>query len=51
MHTLYFVLYLLAAVCFLAGAFNKTPSPRFSPPWFGLFLVAVVLLIQQAKHF
>lgn len=48
MHALYFVLFLLAVVCFLAATF-PTISSRINLMALGLALATAVFVIQQAK--
>jgi hypothetical protein len=47
---LYFILLLLAVLCFLAGAASKVVSAAVSLPWLGLFFFALVPLIQVARQ-
>ena len=48
MHVLYFILFLLAVICFLADAVPQFAS-RFNLTALGLAFATAVFLIQQAR--
>lgn len=50
MFLLYFILLVIAALCFLAGAANKVLSATVSLPWLGMFFFTLVPLIYCAKR-
>lgn len=50
MTVLYFILLLLAAICFLVAAADRTPHPRLNLVALGLFFWVLVPLIQTVRN-